>query len=76
MAAGPGGVLRASALKQMKLKWLLQEMSGHIKYAMLRTVVFSSGCTAAALAFWAGGFLWLPVLGRGVHFCSPAFIQG
>lgn len=76
MAAGPGGALRASALKQMKLKWLLQEMSGHIKYAMLRTVVFSVTVQLQLLHFGQVDSSGCLVLGRGVHFCSPAFIQG
>lgn len=58
-------------MKQMKLKWLLQEMSGHINHAMLRTVVFSSGSVAAALVFWAGRFLWLPCAGKGCALALP-----
>lgn len=55
-------------MQQMKLKWLLREVSAHINHATLRAAVFGSGCASAVLALGAGGgggCLWLPRAGRG-----------
>lgn len=60
-------------MQQMKPKWLLQEISGHIKHATLRAVVFGSGCTSVALALWVDGCL---MLGGDMGLCSPASVRG
>lgn len=52
-------------MQQMKPKWLLQEVSGHIKHAALRAAVFSSGCMSVALELWAGGRACTLLLSRG-----------
>lgn len=76
-AAGPGGVLRASAWRDAAAEAgvLLQEVSGHVNHAALRAGAFRSGCTAPAPTLWAGGRLWLPHAGREQVLCSPVSIQ-
>lgn len=66
-------------MQQMKLKWLLREVSAHINHATLRAAVFGSGCASAALALGAGGggdASGCLVLGGDASFCSSASVQG
>lgn len=49
-------------MQQMKLKWLLREVSAHINHATLRAAVFGSGCASAVLALGAGGGGGMPLV--------------
>lgn len=59
--------------QQMKLEWLLQEVSGRISHARLAAVPCGGRHICGSWADWC---LWLPLLGGDVCLCSPASIQG